>query len=184
MRVRHHLPPGPVTLYLGLGSNLGDRKANLGKAIQLLSQMLSVEQVSSVYETQPVGYEEQPLFLNAVCRATTEIGPFQLLSLIKGIEVAMDRVPSFPNAPRTIDIDILLYGNLIVEAPQLIIPHPRLIERAFALIPLAEIAPDLIHPVSGRSIRDLASGVQGRERVRKIGKLSKQKRRHGSGSLE
>ena len=165
------MPPGPVTLYLGLGSNLGDRKANLEKAVQLLGQALSLEQISSVYETQPVGYEEQPLFLNAVCRATTDIGPFQLLSLIKGIEVALDRVPSFPNAPRPIDIDILLYGNLVIEAPQLVIPHPRLAERAFVLIPLAEIAPDLTHPASGRSIQVLASGAQGREGVKRIGEL-------------
>ena len=171
MRVRHHLPPGPVTIYLGLGSNLGDRKTNLKKALQLLGQTLSVEQLSSVYETPPVAHEEQPLFLNAVCRVATEIGPFQLLSLIKGIEVALDRVPSFPNAPRTIDIDILLYGNLVIEAPQLLIPHPRLEERAFVLVPLAEIAPDLIHPVSGRSIQDLASGVQGQEGVKMIGQL-------------
>ena len=171
MKVRHHLPPGPVTIYLGLGSNLGDRKANLEKALQFLGQTLSVEQISSVYETHPVGNEEQPLFLNAVCRAATDIGPFQLLSLIKGIEVALDRVPSFSNAPRPIDIDILLYGNLIIEAAELVIPHPRLEERAFALVPLAEIAPDLIHPVSGRSIQDLMSGVQGQAGVSKIGKL-------------
>ena len=177
MRVRHHLPPGPVTIYLGLGSNLGDRKANLKKALQLLGQTLSVEQLSSVYETPPVAHEEQPLFLNAVCRVATEIGPFQLLSLIKGIEVALDRVPSFPNAPRTIDIDILLYGNLVIEAPQLLIPHPRLEERAFVLVPLAEIAPDLIHPVSGRSIQKLASAVQGRDEVVKVGKLDDELRK-------
>ncbi len=171
MRVRHHLPPGPVTLYLGLGSNLGDRKANLERAVQLLGQMLSVERVSSVYETRPEGYEEQTLFLNAVCRAVTDIGPFQLLSLVKGIEIAMGREPSFPNAPRPIDIDILFYGNLVIEAPQLVIPHPRLAERAFGLIPLAEIAPELIHPVSGRSIQDLASAVRGQEGVKKIGEL-------------
>jgi len=165
------LPPGPVTLYLGLGSNLGDRKANLENAVQLLGQTLSLEQLSSVYETQPVGYEEQPLFLNAVCRAATDIGPFQLLSLIKGVEVALDRVPSFPNAPRPIDIDILLYGNLVIEAQQLVIPHPRLVERAFVLIPLAEIAPDLTHPVSGKSMKDLAAKVQGREGVKRIGEL-------------
>ena len=171
MRVRHHLPPGPAPIYLGLGSNLGDREANLEKALQLLGQMLTVEQLSSVYETRPMGYEEQPLFLNAVCHATTEIGPFQLLSLVKGIEVALGRVPSFPNAPRLIDIDILLYGNLVIEAPQLVIPHPRLEERAFALVPLAEIAPDLIHPVSNRSIQELANRVQERGGVKKSGKL-------------
>ena len=166
------MPPGPVTIYLGLGSNLGDRKANLEKAVQLLAQTLSVERVSSIYETQPVGYEEQPLFLNAVCRAATDIGPFQLLSLIKGIEVALDRVPSFPNAPRPIDIDILFYGNLVIEAPQLVIPHPRLAERAFVLIPLSELDAALVHPQSGERISDLAARVQGREGVRKLGKLS------------
>ncbi len=172
MRVRHHLPPGEVTLYLGLGSNLGDREANLEKALKLLGQTLLLEQLSSVYETQPVGYEEQPLFLNAVCRAATDIGPFQLLSLVKGIEVALGRVPSFPNAPRPIDIDILLYGNLVIEAPELLIPHPRLAERAFVLIPLSELDAALVHPQSGERISDLAARVQGREGVRKIGKLS------------
>ena len=171
MRVRHHLPPGSVTVYLGLGSNLGARKANLGKALQLLGQTLALEQLSSVYETQPVGDEEQPLFLNAVCRAMTDIGPFQLLSLVKGIEVAMCRVPSFPNAPRLIDIDILLYGNLVIEAPELIIPHLRLAERAFVLVPLFELDAALVHPLSGERISDLMAKVQGKEGVRKIGKL-------------
>lgn len=171
MEVRHHLPPGPVTVFLALGSNLGQRKANLEKALQLLGQRLAIERVSSLYETEPVGYEEQPRFLNAVCRAAIEIGPFQLLSLVKGIEASLGRVPSFHDAPRPIDLDIIFYGNLVIQTPQLVIPHPRLEERAFMLIPLAEIAPDLIHPVSGRSIEDLAIRVQGREGVRKIGEL-------------
>jgi len=171
MEVRHHLPPGPVTVFLALGSNLGDRKANLEKALQLLGERLSLERVSSLYETEPVGFEEQPLFLNAVCRVKTEVGPFQLLSLLKGVEVALGRAPSFANAPRLIDVDILFYGNLLIETDRLVIPHPRLEERAFVLIPLAEIAPGLIHPVSGESIADLAVRVEGREGVRKIGKL-------------
>ncbi|MFQ5987427.1 MAG: 2-amino-4-hydroxy-6-hydroxymethyldihydropteridine diphosphokinase, partial [Dehalococcoidia bacterium] len=156
MEVRHHLPPGPVTVFLALGSNLGDRKANLEKALQLLGERLALERLSSLYETEPVGLEEQPLFLNAVCCVKTDVGPFQLLSLLKGVEVALGRAPSFPNAPRLIDVDILFYGNLVIETEQLAIPHPRLEERAFVLIPLAEIAPDLIHPVSGESIADLA----------------------------
>ena len=171
MEVRHHLPPGPVTVFLALGSNLGDRKANLEKALQLLGERLSLERLSSLYESEPVGLEEQPLFLNAVCRVKTEVGPFQLLSLLKGVEVALGRVPGFPNAPRLIDVDILFYGNLAIETDRLVIPHPRLEERAFVLIPLAEIAPGLIHPVSGESIADLAVRVEGREGVRKIGKL-------------
>lgn len=171
MEVRHYLPPGPVTVYLGLGSNLGQRRAKLKKALQLLGERLSLERISSLYETWPVGYEEQPPFLNAVCRATTEIGPFQLLSIIKGIEVALGRVPSFANAPRPIDIDILFYGDLVIKSPQLVIPHPRLEERAFVLIPLAEIAPDLSHPGSGESIKELANRVEGREGVKKRRKL-------------
>lgn len=171
MEVRRHLPPGPTRVYLGLGSNLGDRRSNLLKTLQLLEERLTLERISSLYETRPLGYEEQPLFLNAVCRAATEIGPFQLLSVIKGIEVALGRAPSFPNAPRLIDVDILFYGDLIIESPQLVVPHPRLEKRAFVLVPLAEIGPDLMHPISGRSIKDLASAVRGREGVRKIGKL-------------
>jgi 2-amino-4-hydroxy-6-hydroxymethyldihydropteridine diphosphokinase len=160
-----------MEVYLGLGSNLGDRKAILEKALQLLGQRLQIERVSSLYETEPVGYAEQPLFLNAVCLAQTNLGPLQLLSVIKGIEASLGRVPSFPNAPRPIDLDIIFYGDLVMETPELTIPHPRLEERAFVLIPLVEIAPNLLHPVSGQSIKDLAAGVQGREGVRKIGKL-------------
>jgi GTP cyclohydrolase-4 len=171
MEVRHSLSPGPVPVYLGLGSNLGDRRENLVEALHLLGETLTIERVSSLYETEPVGYEEQPPFYNAVCHAATEIGPFQLLSVIKGIEVALGRTPSFPNAPRPIDVDILLYGDLIIESPQLVVPHSRLEERAFVLIPLAEIGSDLVHPENGYSIGELAREVSGRDGVRKIGKL-------------
>ena len=160
-----------MQVYLGLGANLGDRQANLARALKLLGERLHVELVSSIYETEPVGYAEQPLFLNAVCRAQTELGPLQLLSLVKGIEASLGRVPSFPNAPRPIDIDIIFYGDLIMETPDLTIPHPRLEERAFVLIPLLEVAPDLRHPVSGEHIKDLAARVRGREGVKKIGEL-------------
>ncbi len=160
-----------MQVYLGLGSNLGDRQANLARALKLLGERLHIELVSSLYETEPVDYIEQPLFLNAICRAQTELGPMQLLSLVKGIEASLGRVPSFPNAPRPIDIDIIFYGDLIMETPELTIPHPRLEERAFVLIPLLEVAPDLRHPVSGEHIKDLAARVGGREGVKKIGEL-------------
>ena len=160
-----------MEVYLGLGSNLGDRKANLEKALQLLGERLQIEQVSSIYETEPVGYAEQPMFLNAVCRAETELGPLQLLSLIKGIEATLGRVPSFTNGPRSIDVDILFYNDFCMETADLTIPHPKIKERAFVLIPLLEIAPQLVHPISGESIKELVNVIQGQEGVVKIGEL-------------
>jgi 2-amino-4-hydroxy-6-hydroxymethyldihydropteridine diphosphokinase len=160
-----------MQVYLGIGSNLGDRQANIEKALKLLNERLQIELVSSIYETKPMGYVEQPKFLNAVCRGQTELGPLQLLSLVKGIEASLGRVSSFPNAPRTIDLDIIFYGDMIMQTPELTIPHPRLEKRAFVLIPLLEIAPDLSHPVSGESVKDLTARVQRREGIKKIGKL-------------
>jgi len=160
-----------MEVYLGLGSNLGDRKTNLEKALQLLGERLTIRQVSSLYQTEPVGHKEQPMFFNAVCRAETDLGPLQLLSLIKGIETALGRVPSFADGPRSIDVDILLYGDLSMETADLTIPHPRMAERGFVLIPLLELTPELVHPVSGESVKDLAAAVQGQQGVEKIGKL-------------
>ena len=153
--------------YLGLGSNLGEREENLCQALALLSLKLDLEKMSSIYETEPVGYKEQPLFLNLVCRIATEVPPDELLHFAKDIETKMGRVPSFPNAPRTIDIDILFYEDRIMSTQDLTIPHPRLQGRAFLLIPLAEIAPDLIHPELGKSIAQLANDVEGRSGVQK-----------------
>jgi len=161
--VSHKLP----SAYLCLGSNLGDREKNLTRALSLLSQEVKLEKVSSIYETEPVGHKEQPLFLNMVCQGTTNLNPQELLSLAKAIESKMGRAPSFPNAPRPIDIDILFYDNEIITTKDLTIPHPRLTDRAFVLVPLAEIAPELVHPELGKSITELASKVKGHNGVRK-----------------
>jgi 2-amino-4-hydroxy-6-hydroxymethyldihydropteridine diphosphokinase len=148
-----------ATVYLGLGSNLGDRKQNLSQALGLLSTHVMIEKASSVYETEPVGYKDQPLFLNAVCRISTELNPKQLLRLAKKIEAKLGRKPGFPNAPRPIDIDILLYGDEVFSSKELTVPHLRLAERAFVLVPLSEIAPNLIHPGSRKTVRELLTDL-------------------------
>ena len=149
----------PVAVYLGLGSNLGDRQSHLDKALELLSWRLRIGKVSSIYQTEPIGNVEQPRFLNLVCQGYTRLAPMELLTLAKGIELKLGRTPGKSNAPRPIDIDILFYGEQVIETPELVIPHPRLTERAFVLIPLAEIAPDLVHPLSGKTIKELLAGV-------------------------
>jgi 2-amino-4-hydroxy-6-hydroxymethyldihydropteridine diphosphokinase len=144
-----------IRVFLGLGSNLGDREANFKEAIKRLSTSVNIDKVSSIYESEPVGYSEQPLFLNMVVSGNTRLEPVQLLEFVKKIEKEMGRVPSFRNAPRPVDIDILFYDNSVVDLPMLIIPHAGLEERSFVLVPMAEIAPELVHPVDGKPVKDL-----------------------------
>ncbi len=148
-----------VMVYLGLGSNLGNRQDNLDRALSFLSQRLRIEQVSSVYDTEPVGNPNQPRFLNLVCQANTGLDPMALLALAKGIESKLGRLPGSSNTSRPIDIDILFYEDQIIDTPELVIPHPRLTQRAFVLVPLAEITPDLVHPVSRKTVKELMGEV-------------------------
>lgn len=161
-----------VIAYLGLGSNLGHREENIARALELLGRRVGIERISSIYETEPVGYREQPWFLNAVCRVSTMLEPFDLLRLVKEVEGELGRIPSFTNGPRIIDIDILLYGDEVLQANDLTIPHPRLAERPFVLVPLAEIAPELVHPVVKRTIEQLLQEVQSSHQVRRWGDVS------------
>ena len=154
--------------YLGLGSNLGDKQAYLRQALDKLRAACTVKKVSSLYVTEPVGNKEQNWFLNAAAHIGCEQPPRELLSLLLAIERDLGRVRSAKNAPRTIDIDLLVYGDLVVESEGLVVPHPRLHERRFVLAPLAEIAPDLMHPLLGRSIRELAETLKSGERVERL----------------
>ncbi len=151
-------------VYLGLGSNLGDRRANLKSALRTLTRGARGIVCSSAYETAPKGFQLQPAYYNAACRIWTTMDLFQLLARIRDVETCLGRNRSFPNAPRTVDVDILLAGDTVMTTPILTLPHPRMAERAFVLEPLAEIAPQARHPGSGLSIASLVARLTPAER--------------------
>jgi len=145
------------TVYLALGSNLEDRMQNLKEALNSLSPQMVVKAKSHIYETLPWGYEDQPKFLNQVLKVETYVEPQPLLKHLKRLEIALGRKASFRNGPRLIDIDILLYDDLVLDIPGLCIPHPHMHERGFVLLPLMDIAPDLVHPVTKKSVREMVA---------------------------
>ena len=157
----------PVTVYLGIGTNMGNREANLDRCLDLLSQRMKMGKVSSVYDTEPQGNVNQPRFLNMVCQVFTRLAPEGLLALAKGIESKMGRT-SKTGEPRPIDIDILLYGDEIIDTPELVIPHPRMRERAFVILPLCEIAPGLFFPDVDMTIKEMADSLKEVQGVLKL----------------
>jgi len=141
--------------YLGLGSNLGDRQAHIQAALEALAEAgLAVGAASPLYESEPWGLADQPRFLNAACAIETVLSPLALLDLLQAIEREMGREPGVRYGPRPIDLDILLYGGRCLQTPRLVVPHPAMLQRAFVLVPLADIAPDARHPCSGLTIAE------------------------------
>ena len=148
---------------IALGSNLGDREGHLREAVRRIGSLGRVEAVSSFYDTEPVGYLEQPRFLNGALLLETELAPEELMRALLGIERAMgrDRAAAPAKGPRVIDLDLLLMGDLIISTSQLTLPHPAMAERRFVLEPLAEIAPGMVNPVSGRTVRAMLERLAG-----------------------
>lgn len=148
-------------IFLGIGSNLGDREASLQEAVEMISGKVRILKVSSLYETEPVGYLDQPWFLNLVLEGETDLLPRELLSFTQSVEQAMKRVKTIRWGPRTIDVDILLYEGVTMDSPELTIPHPRMKERNFVMVPLLEIAPEIL--IDGEPAAGILSRLNGEE---------------------
>ena len=156
--------------YIALGSNVGDRVQNLRTALDHMkkSKGLKVFQVSSFYRTEPMGYEDQDWFINAAAECSTSLLPLQLMYLLQSIEEKMERHTPFKWGPRSIDLDILFFGNRIIDEPELTVPHPLLEQRRFVLEPLAELAPDFVHPFGKKTVRELLDDLGTAQQVEKI----------------
>ena len=153
-------------VYLGLGSNLGDKRGNIEQAVERLREISSGVTVSSLYETAPVGVTLQPSFVNAVCGMWTDLDVYELLRELRDIQRDAGMRGPVLNGPRTLDIDILLYGSLVVDFPHLTVPHPRMTEREFVLQPLVEIAPGVVHPVMKKTAVEMLEDLNGFPRAR------------------
>lgn len=165
--------PEPV-VYLGLGTNVGDREQNLGRALEFLGKKISALRRAPLYETKAVGFVDQANFLNTVVAGQTTILPEELLQFVKQIEKAVGRVERFHWGPREIDIDILFYGDQVIDSPDLTIPHPRLTERDFALQPLFDLNPNFVHPGNHQTVADLLAAIppQARSVIKKFSAAS------------
>jgi 2-amino-4-hydroxy-6-hydroxymethyldihydropteridine diphosphokinase len=157
------------TVYLGLGSNVGERETNLREAVERLEAAgIHVACRSSLYETEPLELRDQPWFLNAVVQVETDLFPLQLLGCVQNIEREMGRQRVTPKGPRNIDIDVLFYGRSVIDTPELQTPHPRIAQRRFVLEPLAEIAPELRHPVNGKTAREMLASLLDPQSIRRL----------------
>jgi len=156
--------------YVGLGSNIGDKAGNIMRALEILGQFdgLKVTKISSFYETEPVGYEDQNWFVNAVAQIETIFPPEELLSMLKKTEQVIGRRETIRWGPREIDLDLLMYDQLCFDSPDLVIPHPRMHERAFVLVPLVEIVPDQVHPILKKTVTELLTELQPQKFVKRI----------------
>ncbi len=158
-----------ATVFLALGSNIGNRKENLRRAVELLQGIgLIVQRISSTYETEPVDYLDQDWFLNSVVQAQTKLPPIDLLNAMRAIESEMGSKKAFPKGPRLIDLDLLLYENQTIATPDLQVPHPRMLDRKFVMVPLVEISPELRHPSWNATAAEILKNSTDRSAVRKV----------------
>jgi 2-amino-4-hydroxy-6-hydroxymethyldihydropteridine diphosphokinase len=158
-------------IFISLGSNLDDRQGNIRNALNLMTAFIKLENLSSLYESEPLGYGQQGWFINSVISGKFSKDPLELLRLCKDVETRMGRIPKYDKGPRIIDIDIITFEKLVINTPELAIPHPAMTERKFVLLPLKEITPDFIHPALEKHIDNLILECPDKSVVRKIGHL-------------